>query len=338
MADIKRYPLIRHLRAEPAAHVIRYRRGKPVTSSRGASFFFRPLTAAVVEVPVDDREQTFVFTGRSADFQDVAVQGVVTFRVTDPEVLASRVDFSIELDTGIHAASPMEQLTSIVTQYAQEIVLNYLAHTKLRPALQDGVAQIRDLLDERLRAAEQLTALGIEVVAVRIVAVRPSPEMEKALQTPTRESIQQQSDQAMFERRAAAVEKERAIAENELANEIELAKRRQQLIDQEGRNARRQSEEQAAADRIDAEGEAEVRWIAAEAEARWVSETEGARTDAERSRIEIYRDLPASVLHGLAARELAGNLPAIEHLTIGADALGPMLQRLVANGAEFLEG
>ena len=73
MADIKRYPLVRHLRAEPAAHVIRYRRGKPVTSSRGAAFFFRTLTAAVVEVPVDDREQTFVFTGRSADFQDASV-------------------------------------------------------------------------------------------------------------------------------------------------------------------------------------------------------------------------------------------------------------------------
>lgn len=308
-----------------------------MTSTRGAAFFFRPLSTSVAEIPTDDREQTFVFTGRSADFQDVAVQGVVTFRVTDPEVLASRVDFSIELDSGNHIALPMEQLTSIVTQYAQELVLDYLAHTGLRSALQDGVVEIRDLLDDRLRAAEQLAALGIEVVAVRIVAVRPAPEVEKALQTPVREGIQQQSDQAMFERRAAAVEKERAIAENELANEIVLAKRRQSLIDQEGRNARRQFEEQSAADRIEAEGAAEVKRIAAEAEAGWVTETEGAKAEAERSRIEIYRELPATVLYGLAARELAGNIPDIEHLTLGSDSLGPMLQRLVTSGAEFLE-
>ncbi|MDH3540046.1 MAG: SPFH domain-containing protein [Acidimicrobiia bacterium] len=337
MADIRRYPLVKHLRAGTSAHVIRYRRGKLVMSSRGAAFFFRPLATTVVEVPIDDREQTFLFTGRTADFQDVAVQGVVTFRVADPEVLASRVDFSIELDTGMHATSPMEQLTSIVTQYAQELVLDYLAHHQLRPTLQDGVVEIRDLLDHKLRAADQLAALGIEVVAVRIVAVRPTPEVEKALQTPVREGIQQISDQATFERRAAAVEKERAIAENELANEIELAKRREFLISQEGLNVRRQFEEQSAANRIDATGKAEVQRISAAAEAGWVTETEGAKAEAERNRIEIYRDLPAAVLYGLAARELAGNLPAIEHLTVGSDAFGPMLQRLVASGAEFLE-
>ena len=243
MADIKKYPFLRHLRAEPSAHVIRYRRGRQVTSGRGAAFFFRPLTTAVAEVPVDDREQTFMFSGRTGDFQDVAVQGVVVFRVVDPEVLASRVDFSLDLDIGLHVSLPMEQLTSIVTQYAQELVLDYLAHIELRPALQDGVVEIRDLLDRELRSAEQLSGLGIEVVAVRIVSVRPTPDVEKALQTPIREEIQQRSDQAMFERRAMAVENERAIAENELANEIELARRRETLIEQEGLNRRREVEE-----------------------------------------------------------------------------------------------
>ena len=77
--------------------------------------------------------------------------------------------------------------------------------------------------------------------------------------------------------------------------------------------------------------------ISAEAEAGWVELTESARTDAERARIEIYRDLPAGVLYGLAARELAGNLPPIDHLTLGADALGPMLQRLIGAGTLSLE-
>ena len=51
---------------------------------------------------------------------------------------------------------------------------------------------------------------------MRVAAVAPTSEMEKALQQPTREAIQQDADEATFRRRALAVEKERAIAENEL--------------------------------------------------------------------------------------------------------------------------
>ncbi len=39
----------------------------------------------------------------------------------------------------------------------------------------------------------------------------------------TREAVQQDADRATYERRADAVHRERAIAENELANQIELA-------------------------------------------------------------------------------------------------------------------
>ena len=64
--------------------------------------------------------------------------------------------------------------------------------------------------------------LGLHLVAVRVADVSPAAEMEKALRQPTREKIQQQADEATFERRALAVEKERAIAENELNNRPRL--------------------------------------------------------------------------------------------------------------------
>ena len=55
--------------------------------------------------------------------------------------------------------------------------------------------------------------MGLEVVTVRVADVSPSAELKRALQTPTFERLQQQADEATFERRALAVEKERAIAE-----------------------------------------------------------------------------------------------------------------------------
>ena len=37
----------------------------------GAAFWFRPLTAVLSEVPVDDRELPLLFHARTSDFQDV---------------------------------------------------------------------------------------------------------------------------------------------------------------------------------------------------------------------------------------------------------------------------
>ena len=82
-------------------------------------------------------------------------------------------------------------------------------------------------------------------------------ELEKALRQPTREAIQQRADEATFQRRAMAVEKERAIAENELANRIELARREEVLVAQSGANDRLRATEGAATQRIAAEGRAE---------------------------------------------------------------------------------
>jgi hypothetical protein len=180
-----------------------------------------------------------------------------------------------------------------------------------------------------LAAEPALEQIGIEVAAVRVAAVAPTSDMEKALQQPTREAIQQDADEATFRRRALAVEKERAIAENELQNRIELARREEDLVAREGANARKRAEEDAAAALVAAEAADERNALAATRQAATIDEVEGAqlRIAAERARIDAATG--ADVLLALAARELAGQL---EHLTITPDMLTPLLARL--NGGE----
>lgn len=43
----------------------------------------------------------------------------------------------------------------------------------------------------------------------------------------------------------------------------------------------------------------------------------------------VYRDMPAQILLGLAARELAGKLGTIEHLTLAPELLTPLLANLL---------
>ena len=161
--------------------------------------------------------------------------------------------------------------------------------------------------------------------------------MEKALQAPARESIQQQADQASFERRALAVEKERAIAENELQNKIELTRREQTLIEQHGLNERRRVTDEVETRKLEAGAAAARLKVQRKAEAEGIDLLQGARNRAERERMEIYRQLPADVLIGLAARELAGKLERIDHLNLAPDTLSPLLTSLMTAGRRKLE-
>ena len=337
MAQIQRFFSYRHLRSEPTSHVLYFRRGRLRRSGRGLAFWFHPLAASIAEVPVDDREQAFLFSGRSEDFQDVSVQGTITYRVKDPETLAGRIDFGINPKLGVHNRQPLEQLAGLVAQLAQQYALDYIVHTPLRIALQEGIEQIRARIVQGMGANDELARMGIEVVAVRLAGVAPTAEVEKALQTPTREAIQQKSDQATFKRRALAVEKERAIAENELQNRIELARREQALIDQEGMNERRKATEHAEAQRIEAEAEAERARLSSSGQADSIRLVEAARNQAEREKMDVYRDLPSAVMIGLAAQQLAANLQSIEHLNLSPDALAPLLTSWLTAGTRKLE-
>ena len=100
MAQIRHYPFLYHLRAEPSQFVLHYRRGALVRSGAGLAYWFNPLSAALAQVPVEDCETTFVLQERSADFQEVSVQCTVTYRFSDPARAASRLDFGISLATG----------------------------------------------------------------------------------------------------------------------------------------------------------------------------------------------------------------------------------------------
>jgi regulator of protease activity HflC (stomatin/prohibitin superfamily) len=283
------------------------------------------------EVPVDDRELPLLFHARTSDFQDLAVQASVTFRITDPETACARIDFSIDPDSGRWRGTPLEQLGGLLTETAQQQVIGLIAASTLATALADGIGEIRDRILTGLVADQRLAETGITVIGARVVALRPEPDVEKALRTPAREQIQTDADRATYERRALAVERERAIAENELHNQIELARQEEHLITQRGANARLQATEAAAADEIEATARAARERRLADAAAHKVRALGEARATAEEARVAVYRDVTPSSLLGLAGLEIAGHLPQIGTLVLTPDLLAGLLAKLTAD-------
>lgn len=331
MATVTTYPFLRHLRANPTAHVHHLAGGRTRHSAVGAAFWFRPLTSAISEVPVDDRERAVLIPLRTADLQHVSVPGTITYRVSDPELTVSRVDFSIDLRTGMWNEAPLESLGAAVHGATAEAISGALGGLTLTQVLATDLRELASEVHATLVTDESLNAIGLAVVGVRFALVRPEPDVERALQTPAREAIQQDADKATFERRALAVEREAAIGENELTNQIELSRRREQLIAQDGANDRRAADEQAAAARIEAEARAARQRVLAEAQADADLMLGRAAADAEQAKVAAYAEVPRELLLALAVRQAAENLPTIDHLVITPDLVQGLLSRLTAS-------
>jgi regulator of protease activity HflC (stomatin/prohibitin superfamily) len=332
MAEIRSMALWRHLRAEPNQHVLHFSNGKLKRSGAGLSYWFNPLSAAVAQVPVEDCETTILFAERSVDFQEITVQVTLTYRVVEPEKAARRVNFSISTQTGAWVEQPLERLASIWSQRAQDPARRYLSSVPVVEAVRSGAEVVRKSILDALRSDTEIAEMGITVVEAQVVKVAPTAELEKALQTPTREAIQQKADEAGFSRRANAVEKERVIKENELATELELAKRQELLIEQQGRNKLMAIQREAESEKqrvtatlergqLEAQGYVTALAVRAEGEANARRMQDAVALETEARRIEIFRGAPTSVVYGFAAQTLANKLSTIQHLNITPDLL-----------------
>ncbi len=314
VAHITRRPFISHLRSTATAHVVHMKRGKIKRSGTGLAFWFRPLTAALSEVPVDNRDMSLFFHSRTADFQDAAVQATVSFRIADPVLASQRVDFSLNPATGVWQADPLNILNQLVSETAQQHASSTLAGLTLTDALTTGIGATRDAIAAGLTADDRIRATGVEVVGVRVLAIKPEPEVERALQTPKRESVQQEADKATYERRALAVESERSISQNELQSRIELATREKELLAQEGDNMRKRAEDEAASRAISDDATAKGERLLGEA-----------RAASAKALVDAHKGADASVLLARAAQTAAGNLGGVQSLTITPDLLSQFL-------------
>jgi regulator of protease activity HflC (stomatin/prohibitin superfamily) len=98
----------------------------------------------------------------------------------------------------------------------------------LREALVSSDTMVADVI-AGLRESETVKMLGVEVLALTILAIKPTPEISRALEADARESLQRQADEAIYSRRNASVEQERKIKESELQTEIAVQDKQRQI-------------------------------------------------------------------------------------------------------------
>ena len=218
---------LRYAKASPSNYVIQYRNGQPVREGTGLAFFYFAPNASLVSVPLESVDVPFMFNEVSSDFQEVTVQGQVTYRVADPKILASLMNFTLK-PNGEYVSDDPTRLPQRVVNAAQVQLRSVLSGQTLHELLRGSEQMVQSVRDG-LRRPDGLPSLGLELVNLAVLAVRPNPETARALESTVREQILKQADDAMYLRRNSAIEQERAVKENEFNTEIAIETKKRQI-------------------------------------------------------------------------------------------------------------
>ncbi len=336
---------IKFIKFDAMTYVIQHRHGMVKREGKGLSFYYYAPTTSITAIPLGSRDIQFIFNETTKDFQKVTIQGQITYKIENPTQLADSLDFTLD-NRRQYKEDNFEKINQRLNNEAQTSTSAFIQGLNLKETLRSAKT-ISDKIYDGLKNANSAKMLGVEVLAVAVLAVTPTPEMAKALETETRELLQKEADQAIFERRDFAVEQERKIKESELNTEIAVQEKQKQINDKkteiqvkEAENARKLREMKIAAD------------ISVEEQKKSLIEmqTENTKKEAEAAgyatekKLAPYKAMDWKVISaiysknssaadniGLAFRELAENAQKIGTLNITPDFLESVMRESESN-------
>jgi hypothetical protein len=216
------------VKSQPTTYLMAFRDGKVIKQGAGLSIVYFAPTTTLVAVPVGSRNDPFIFEKTTADFQTVTVQGHLSYRIADPEKTAALLNFSLKRDGASYESKDPEKVSERIVAAGQILVQQIVQAAPLAEAIR-GQAKLADNVLLGLRRNQEIAALGIEILGVAILAVKPTPETSRALEARAREAILREADDAVYARRNAAVENERSIKQSELDTEIAVEQKKRTI-------------------------------------------------------------------------------------------------------------
>jgi len=333
---------IRFIKVEPTEFVLQFKRGKIVREGAGLSFFYFAPTTSLVRIPIGSVDVPFIFDEVTADFQEVTVQGQLTYRVAEAKKLAHLMNFTLAPNGREYASEDPKKLPQRMINHAQVLTRASLKSLKLRDALGQSDTLVASLR-EGLQSAENIASLGIEILGLSILAIKPTPETSRALEAEAREQVLREADEAVYARRNAAVEQERNIKENELNTEIAVENKKRQIketqmeAEKSVQQKKREIQEAEMAAKISIEEKNKELVMLSTANAREEADTKAyaiaavmkslSQTDPKTLQALTCVGMEPGQLVALAFKELAESADKIGQLNMSPELLRELLDR-----------
>ena len=313
--------MLNFIKVPPTTYVLQYKHGKVKREGAGLSFVYYAPTSTIVAIPMASADVPFVFQEVTADFQSVTIQGQLTYRVADPTRLASLLDFSVDTRRTYYSEDP-RKLPERLIHTLQTLTRAITQRLVLKEALVSSDSIVAEVL-AKLRASEAVSALGVEILSLSILAIQPTPETGRALEAEAREALQGRADEAIYARRNAAVEQERLIKESELNTEIAVEEKKRQI--RETQMAAEIAVEEQRSQLIDRRVENEHK--DADSRAYTLTETLKPLRDLDWKTLMMLggKNADPKAMVALAFQEMAENAQKIGELNVSPDLLRSLI-------------
>lgn len=329
---------IKHIKFDSMTYVLHFTNGNIKREGRGLSFFYFEPNSSIAAIPMGSNDLPFIFNESTNDYQTVNIQGQISYKISNPKMLADVLDFTVN-DHGQYKKNDIEKLNQRIINEAQTATSSFIHEIKLKDAIRSAKSIEKRILDG-LKSSQAIAMLGIDILGANILGIQATPEMARALETETREKLQQEADHAIYERRNFAVEQERKIKETELNTEIAVEEKQKQIAEkkmesevQKADNDRKLREMKLEAD-IAVENQRKLLIEQRTANDKKEAETQGYVIETT---LKPYKDIDWKTLTALnnnpdpkfnislAFRELAENANKIGNLNISPDLLDSLL-------------
>jgi hypothetical protein len=121
--------MISYYKGEPNTYTICSRDGHAVRHGAGINFWYSSITTSIAAVPLASQESPFIFNETTADFQEVSIQGSLTYRLDKPLEVAKRLDFTVHPRTLRYKTEDPGQLVRRSTRLHRALLAGYRAKT-----------------------------------------------------------------------------------------------------------------------------------------------------------------------------------------------------------------
>jgi len=283
---------ISYFKAEPTEYARISVGGKTKKEGKGISkMIWQQYRTSVEVVPLSLVEHPFVFNELSGDNQQMSLQGGLVYAVSEPNVMLQRFNFSVDPKTKDYHTDDNTKLPEQITMLAHNKAREIIQGTPLETLIKMGDRLAKEVTAS-LKVSEELKSLGVNVDMVYFSYIKPNSEIAKAIEAPFRESLLKHADEAIYARRAAAVEQERTIKNNELDTEIALEERKKELLEEKEKNVLKEAEFNAKATELG---------------------------------LAVYNNMTPEQLIGLGLYKIGENAQKIENLSITPELLGSLM-------------
>ena len=279
---------IKYIKVEPTTFLMQFKDGKLKRKGKGLSFFYFAPTTSLVAIPVGTTDLPFMLKETTKDYQEVTLQGQVVYRIADPEKTAGLMNFTLKPDAQRYSSEDPEKLRNRIVNLVQVKMRTAIEQLDLRQAINASQALVRAVKNE-LANSDVLASLGVEIMDLSILAIKPTPETARALEASVREQLLEEADQAIYRRRNASIDQERSVKENELNTELAVEAKQQEIEDRKIEAERQMQGKQNEIVREQLEADIERERLAKESEFKLALAAETKQTELQQEKLRAER-------------------------------------------------